>query len=237
MRKGKRDDKAGRGADIRTVHLKNCTVELYDASVAAKPQRIRVERVEGTVKDVQVPSLGARTDIDLTGALPGPAHRGRISVRGWVELDKKSSEVATQVRGADLALFEPYIFQKTKAAVDSGTFDLDLKAAVRNNALRAPGALTIHSLKLKPAENPVEALAEIPRRAAIGAVTDSEQRIKVEFALAGELDDPTFSLAGAGGLKTGLALVKAVGLSFEGLVRALYLLVNGFGASLAAALG
>ena len=236
LHKSKRDDKAARGADIRKIHLENCTVDLYDATVAAKPRRIHIESVQGTVDNVQVPSLRARMTIDLVGALAGRTRRGKISVRGWVELDKKSSELVTQVRGADLALFEPYILQKTKAAVDSGTFDLDMKATVRNSVLQAPGTLTIHSLELKAAENPIEALAEIPRRAAIGAVTDSEKRIKVEFTLAGNLDNPNFSLAGAGGLKTGLALVKAVGLSFEGLVRALYLLVNGFGASVAAAL-
>jgi hypothetical protein len=236
-RKAKKDEKAQRGADIRVVHFKNCTIDLYDASVAVKPRRVRVEGVGGTVEDIEIPGLGARSEIDLTGVLPGPAHRGKISVRGWFDVRNKSSELTIQVRGADLALFEPYIVQKTKVGIDSGTFDLSLKANVRNNVLNAPGTLTIHSLKLQQAEGPLEALAEIPRRAAIGAVTDKEERITVEFRLQGDLDDPNFSLAGAGALKTGLALIKAFGLSFEGLIRAIYLLVNGFGASLGAALG
>jgi uncharacterized protein involved in outer membrane biogenesis len=235
-RKTQKTEEGRRGADIRVVHLSNCTVDIYDASVAVKPQRMRLESVSGTVKDVQVPGLGARTDIDLTGQLPGPAHRGKISVRGWVDVAKKSSELTAQVRGADLASFEPYIAQKLKAGIDSGTFDVQLKSTVRNNALNAAGTLTIHSLKLRQSDSPLEALAEIPRRAALGAVTDKDERITVEFTLEGDLDDPTFSLAGAGALKTGLALIKAFGLSFEGLVRAIWLIINGFGASLGAAL-
>jgi hypothetical protein len=235
-RKAKKEEKAQRGADIRIVHFRNCTIDLYDAAVAVKPQRVRVEGVTGTVKDVQVPGLGARTDIDLTGALPGPAHRGKISVRGWVDVAKKSSELTMQVRGADLALFEPYVVQKLKAGIDSGTFDVQMKSTVRNNVLNAAGTLTIQSLKLKNSDNPLEALAEIPRRAALGAVTDKDERITVEFTLAGDLDDPSFSLAGAGALKTGLALIRAFGLSFEGLIRALWLIVQGFGTSLGAAL-
>lgn len=235
--KAKQAEKGRRGADIRVVNFKNCVVEIYDAAVAVKPQRVRIEGVVGTVKDVQVPGLGARTDIDLKGVLPGPTHRGTISVRGWVEVAKKSSEIATQVRGADLLIFEPYLVQKTKAGIDQGTFDLDLKATVRNNIVNAPGTLTINSLKLKQAESPLGAIASIPRRAALGAVTDQQERITVSFTLQGDLDDPKFSLAGQGALKAGIALVRVVGLSFEGLVRALYLIINGFGGSLGAALG
>jgi hypothetical protein len=234
--RAKKDEKGRRGADIRVVHFKNCTIDLYDAAVAVKPQRVRVEGINGTVEDIEIPGLGARGEIHLTGALPGATHRGTISVRGWVDMANKSAELTTQVRGADLALFEAYIVQKAKMGIDSGTFDLNLKASVRNNVLSAPGTLTIHSLKLQQSEGPLEALAEIPRRAAIGAVTDNEERITVQFALQGNLDDPNFSLADASALKTGLALIKAFGLSFEGLIRALYLLVNGFGGSLGAAL-
>lgn len=235
-RKAQKDEHGRRGAEIRVLRLKNCTVDLYDASVAVKPQRIRVEAVGGTVKDIEIPGLGARSDIELNGALKGPAHRATIAVRGWVDLARKSSELTTQVKGADLALFEPYIVRKTKAAIESGTFDLDLKSTVRNNVLDAAGTLTIHSLELKPSETPLEALAGIPRRAAIGAVTDKDDRISIAFTLRGDLDDPTFSVAGAGALKTGLAIIKAFGMTFEGLVRAFYLLVNGLGSSIGAAL-
>ncbi|MGZ9067076.1 MAG: DUF748 domain-containing protein [Burkholderiales bacterium] len=236
-RKAAQNEKGRRGADISVVHLKNCTIDLYDATVAAKPQRIRLESVAGTVKDLEVPGFGARSTIDLTGAIKGPAHRGTVTVRGWVDLGSKSSELTTQVRGVDLGVFEPYIVHKTKANIDSGTFDLDLKATVRNNLLTAPGTLTIHSLKLQQTASPLGALAEIPRRAALGAVTDKEERIIVAFTLEGDLDDPKFSIAGAGALKTGLALLKAFGFTFEGLVRVLYLIVNGIGASIGAAFG
>jgi len=157
-------------------------------------------------------------------------------VRGWVELETKSSELTVQVRGADLALFEPYVVRKTKAGIDSGTFDLAMQTKVRNNVLSAPGTLTVHSLKFEQADSPLDAIASLPRRAAIGAVADKDENITIEFTLQGDLDDPKFSLAGEGAIKTGLAIVKAFGLSFEGLVRAIYLLINGFGASVGAAL-
>jgi hypothetical protein len=234
--KGRKDDTAERGADIGVVNLENCTIDVYDASVGAKPLRVRVEHVAGAVKDIRLPGLDARSDIELAGVLKGPVHRGTISVRGWIEPAKKSSEITTRVRDADLGLFEPYIVQKAKATVEAGTFDLDLRASVRNNVLKAPGTLSIQSLKLKAADKPLDALADIPRRAAIGAVADKEDRITVNFTLDGKLDDPGFSIAGEGAIKMGLAFIKAFGFSFEGLVRAVYLIVNGLGASMGAAL-
>ena len=232
----KKEGEDTRSADIRVVRFRNCVVHLYDASAGVKPLRVRIEGVNGTVKGIEVPGLGARTEIDLQGSLPGPAHRGAITVRGWVELETKSSELTVQVRGADLALFEPYVVRKTKAGIDSGTFDLAMQTKVRNNVLSAPGTLTVHSLKFEQADSPLDAIASLPRRAAIGAVADKDENITIEFTLQGDLDDPKFSLAGEGAIKTGLAIVKAFGLSFEGLVRAIYLLINGFGASVGAAL-
>jgi hypothetical protein len=43
----------------------------------------------------------------------------------------------------------------------------------------------------------------------------------------GDLDDPKFTLTGEGTLQTAVAVVKAFGASFEGLVRAFLIIVNG----------
>lgn len=64
---------------------------------------------------------------------------------------------------------------------------------------------------------------------------ENEQgNISVPFTLAGNLDDPTFSLAGEAALKTGVAVAKAFGMSFEGLVQAFFIIVNGLGSAFGA---
>jgi hypothetical protein len=226
---------SGAGAAIRAVRFEHCTIDLYDATTPLRAAHIRIDEVTGSVKGLDVPGGNRRSTIDLRGVIKGPAHRGTVSVRGWVEVDRKNAELAIRLRDVDLALFEPYIFTKVKAGVESGSFDLDLNSSVHDNVLHAPGTLTVTGLKLEAAESPIEALASLPRKAGVGALSDEHQRITVPFELRGNLDDPSFSIAGKAALEAGLAFIKAFGVSFEGLIRALAVIFNGLGGGLGGA--
>ena len=223
-------ESAGRTADIQTVELDNCTVELFDASVVGRA-KIRIDGVEGTIQELKAPNLDSDAKLDLKGVIKGPVHQGTVVVKGWINVAHKSSELTTAVRNVDLARFEPYIMQKTKAGIDQGTFNLDLKASVKNNFVTAPGRLIVDSLKLKTGEGPLSGFKALPQRAVIGALKDQEGEVKLDFELKCSLDNPAFSLTGSLGLRTATALLKGLGLGFEGLIRAFFTLFGGFGAA------
>jgi hypothetical protein len=227
-KKSKGAGKERRGAVVSTVQLTDCVVEVYDATVVGKAQRLRVDAVKGTVEDIRLPELTNRTRIALVGISKGVSRHGTVSVRGWVEVANKDAELHTQVRNVDLAHFEPYVITKIKSGIDSGSFNLDLRSRVKKNFVTASGTLTVIALKLKPSVNPLGAIAAVPRDIVIGALENEQQEITVPFELQGDLDDPTFSLTGEGSLQTALAVVRAFGTSFEGLVRAFLIIVNGF---------
>ena len=233
-RKKKKSDGSAAIAEIKTVALEDCVVEVFDTSLAGH-QKMRVDAVHGTITDVVAPDLEGRMKLDLQGAIRGPAHHGTIAVTGWVEAKKKASELATRVRNVDLSLFEPYLIQKTKAGIDTGTFNLDLNASVHNNVVNAPGVLVLTGLKLKTGEGPMGSLSNVPRRALIGALTDEEDHITVHFTLAGNLDNPDFSLGEELSFKTAAGLLKGLGLGFEALIRAFFIIVHGFGSALGGA--
>ena len=111
-----------------------------------------------------------------------------------------------------------------------------MSSKVRNNVVNASGTLTVVAIKLRAADDPIGMLAGLPRRAAIGALEDDYGQITVPFEISGSLDDPTFSLAGETTLKTGVAVAKALGLSFEGIVRAVLIVINGLGSAFFAVL-
>jgi hypothetical protein len=210
------------------VQLSDCVVEVYDATVPGKAQKLRVDAVRGTVGDIRLPELTNRTRIDLEGIIKGVNRPGTVSIRGWVEVANKDAELHTQVRNIDLALFEPYLITKLKSGIDSGSFNLDLRSRVKKNFVTASGTLTVIALKLKPGENPLMAIAALPRDVSLGALENEQHEITVPFKLQGDLADPTFSLTGEGTLQTAVAIAKAFGTSFEGLVRAFLIIVNGF---------
>ncbi|RPI07996.1 MAG: DUF748 domain-containing protein, partial [Actinobacteria bacterium] len=172
-----------RGAVVSTVQLTDCVVEVYDATVGGKAQKLRVDAVKGTVEDIRLPELTNRTRIDLEGISKGPGRAGMVSVRGWVEVANKDAELRTQVRDIDLALFEPYFITKLKSGVDSGSFNLDLRSRVEKNFVTASGTLTVIALKLKPSENPLGAIAAVPRGVLLGALENEQHEIAVPFEL------------------------------------------------------
>ncbi len=227
-KKSEGDGKERRGVVVDTVRLTDCVVEVYDATVPGKAQRLRVDGVRGTVEDIRLPELADRTLIDLEGTIKGVNRQGTLSVRGWVEVAKKDAELHTRVRNVDLALFEPYVITRLKSGIDRGSFNLDLYSRVRKNFVSATGTLTVVALKLRRSENPLEAIGAVPREVAIAALANEREEITVPFRLEGDLDDPAFSLTGEGTLQTAVAVAKAFGASFEGLVRALLILVHGF---------
>jgi hypothetical protein len=233
-KKKKRDAEERRGATVDTVALSGSTIEVFDATVPGKAQKVRLDAVKGTVKDIQVPELRTRTRVDLDAAVKGVQRNGTVKIDGWVEVARKDAELTTTVRNVDLALFEPYLISKTKSGIDSGTFSLDLKSRVQSNNVNATGTLTVNALKLKASDSPIGAISGLPRRAAIGALEDEQGQITVPFTLAGNLDDPTFSLTGDTALQTGVAVAKAFGMSFEGIARAFLIIVNGLGGAFGA---
>jgi hypothetical protein len=225
------------GATIAEVELRDCLVELVDATVALKAAKVRVHGVRGTIEELSIPDLSGRTLIDLKGSVKGVPRDGAVSARGWAEIARKRSELDVRVQHLDLGVVEPYLITKTKSGIDTGTLDLDLKVTVRNNVLHAPGTLTITGLKLEASDNPIESLTSLPRRAVIGALADENDRISLHFVLEGDLDNPAFSLSDGVGLRAGAVIAKTLGLSIEGLARFFVLLVRGFGGAFGTVLG
>jgi hypothetical protein len=229
-RKKREADHSGRTAEIATVQLKDCVVELFDTTLTGR-RKIRIDAVRGTIKDLVVPKLDSRATLDLSGTLKGPVHQGTIAIGGWINVAVKASELSTRVRNVDLGLFEPYIVQRVKSGIDKGTFNLDLNATVRKNVVDARGELTLIGLKLKTGSGPLGGLKNLPERAVIGALEDKNDNVTLKFDLKGNLDNPAFSLSEKLGLKTAAAMLKGLGLGIEGLVRAFFVLVSGLGSA------
>jgi hypothetical protein len=233
-RKKQKAQNEGQTGHIQTVELRDCVVEFFDSTVSGNG-RMRLDSVHGTIDDINIPKLDSQSQVDLQAMIKGHAHQGTMAVSGWVNVEREASELATRVRNVDLVLFQPYIIQKAKAGIDEGTFSLDVKAAVKKNAVQAQGQLVLADVKLREGNGAISTLATIAEKAVIGTLADENGNVTIAFELAGSLNDPTFSLSKGLGLRTGVAVLKGLGLGFEALVRAFFALVSGFGGALAPA--
>jgi hypothetical protein len=232
MKRAEKSSAEARHATIDHVEFNDCWLDFYDSTVKLAKRRIRLEGVNGSVKDLNVPELTGRTLIDLAGSIKGPVHLGGIAVRGWAEGASGNSELALSVKNMDLAVFEPYVLSKAEEGIDKGTLDIRLKAVTRKGQIDAPGVLTLSGLKLKSGRG----LAALGRSVLIGALADDDDKITLNFRLVGDVKKPEFKLEEDMGVRIFAALGKILGLGLEGLLRMFLTFMEGIGSSVGSVL-
>lgn len=229
--------KAAPGGDdlavsIDAVDVNDAALEIYDASVAKPPHKVRLEQLQARVGALRLPALTGRTSLDLQGVVKGVQRDGRMSVNGWIELASKDSEIATRLQGVDLVGLQPYLIKASETGVRQGSLDLDLKSTVKQNRLHAPGSLAIANLELASGKGGSATFMGMPRAAVVGLLKDKNGRISIKFALEGRLDDPRFSLNEAFMTRIGTSMAEGLGVSLESVAKGVSSTTQGIGSSL-----
>jgi len=205
--------------EVGSVELKDSVVEFFDATVTPVNHKIRLEKLSAHVGPVQVPGFAGRTALHVAGAIRGAQSEGIVGLDGWLELATKNSELATTLRNVDLIPFQPYLLKAADTRVKSGLLDLSAKATVKNNQLHVPGSVTLSNLELAEGEGIASTFMGMPRSAVVTAMKNKEGKIAVPFIIAGNLDDPHFSINSGFAMQVGQTVAQTLGISLEGLVR------------------
>jgi len=175
----------------------------------------------------------------MTGSIKGPSHTGNVTWGGWMIIANKDSQTRATLRNVDVATLDPYLLKKAgaKAAVTGGTIDMTIDATVKNYRIHAPGTLTLNHLQISDTGNALDTFLSIPTKAAIAALKDRKEQIKLDFTLEGDLRDPKFSLSESLSKKLAAGFAKALGVSAEGVARGAGDTVRGIGNALKNLLG
>jgi len=209
---------AARSVSVGRITISQGEVDLYDASVATPPWRIRMVGVDASVESVKAPQPSGRSPLDLKATLDGPSRDGTVSVSGWVDPETKDLELTAKLRGVDLLAFRPYAAHSTTARLTSGAFDLDLQATVKGGHLNAPGHLVLSDIAF--AAGGSDRVLGVPREILMEALAQKNGRIALDFTLSGDVNDPRFSLNEAVVTQVATALIGALGgVSVPGLVQ------------------
>ena len=103
--RAKRDGGGSAGAPpvyIRRITLEDGVVELFDATVAQPPLKVRLEQLQASVRNVLVPAPTGKSEFDLGGTLKGVRQDGRVKIGGWAEVATKDLSVKMELRDMDL---------------------------------------------------------------------------------------------------------------------------------------
>lgn len=204
---------------ISRILVKDGEADLFNYAVAQSPLKIRLEKLQATVRNVAVPSLKGKIQFELTAVVKGIQQDGRAKIVGWAEPATKDLSVKTELRSVDLVALQPFLSQASDARVQRGSLDLDLQSEVRNNQLRAPGALVISDLEFAPARDNSEMFMGVPRSAVVNFLKNRDNKIAVNFVIEGDLNNPQFTLREALATRLAAGLAEMLGVSIRGVAE------------------
>lgn len=212
--------------EIGRVELAGAVVEMHDASVGPRPQRLRLERLDAQVGPLVLPALDRPVEVAIDGVLKGVRRDGRVQVNGTLTPATRDAQLAVRLAGVDLVALQPYLLKAADTSVRGGSLDLALDASVQQQRLKAPGRLTLSGLELAHPRGGLAAVAGLPRQAVLAAL-QRDGKLRVAFTLEGRLDDPSFSLNESLATRVGSGLAESVGVSVGGVVEGVGGLVRG----------
>ena len=208
-----------RSVAISRIALQDGVVELFDATVAQPPLKIRLEQFQASVQNVLVPTLTEKSQFSLTGVVKGVQRDGRAKVDGWIVVATKDSSVRTELRSVDLVAFQPYLSRASETRVQRGGFDLDLQSEVSKNRLRAPGKVIISDLEFPPGRGALDTFMGLPRASVVNFLKNKDNKIDVDFLIEGDINNPQFALNEAFATRIALSLAENLGLSIRGVAE------------------
>jgi Domain of Unknown Function (DUF748) len=208
-----------RTVTISKITMQQGTVELFDSTVSRPPLKTRLERVDGVIRGIAVPWLKTRTHFELIGIVKGVKRDGRARAAGWVGPARRDSSSQIILDAVDLVSLQPYLVKIGEAQVRKGTLDLRLNSEVRANRLDGKGKIIIRDLEFAPSRGYLESFMGIPRSALINFLKNHENAIDVDFVLAGDTSNPSFSINEAIATRVAMGMAAELGVSIRSLAE------------------
>ncbi len=210
------------GGDLVTIGritLEDAVIEFFDASVARPPVQMRLEQIQATLRNLDIPAYAGRSDFSLTGVARGVHASGTVDIRGWVVIASRDSEVTVRLRTVDLAVLSPYLSRSGDVKVLGGTLDADVVSEVKKGRIRAPGKITLADLELAPSPGLFGSFMGVPRDAVLTFLRDSQNRISLDFVLEGDMSDPRFTLHEAFSRRLAASMAEALDVGIKGVAE------------------
>ncbi|GAA5175545.1 hypothetical protein GCM10025771_08000 [Niveibacterium umoris] len=220
---------AARRITIEAISLADSALDYCDASVARKPHCIALRALNGRFTSLALPALDAHSDLHLDGSVEGPQRKGSLSLDGDITLATRDLDLTLKLAGVDLHTVEPYLIKAAETGVRRGTLDLNIHAKVARRKLNAPGQLTLSDLELAEHGN---SFLGMPRSLVISSLKDRDGRVRVDFSLQGNLDDPKFSLNEMMATRVAASVAQGLGISLQGVVGGVGKAAGGIGEGL-----
>lgn len=215
--------RAGEGGDTQTrrntpiriaeLILRDGRLDFEDAAVSRPAHRIPFSGVQASLRPLTIPGDGARSEMEFAGSIEGNRN-GAATVRaqGWLVVGGTDADIKVAVRNMDIQHAAPYLADNGAASLAAGAMDLDMRTAIAKRQLQATGTVALRGLRFAGDGN----LFSLPRKAVLAALKDQSGTLRFDFALAGDLDNPKFSVTRGFTAQVARGFGHAIGVGAEG---------------------
>ena len=193
---------------IDRVRVQEAAVDFEDRKVGEPPAEIHLRKVDLDVREIHYPPASARSPVTLKGKMKGPTKEGEIEVKGWINFSNLDMDTLFKVREIELKTLEPYYRKRVSAEVESGDMTMEAKVTVSKKVIDAPGSMELTRLRIGSGGGSV---FYIPAKSIVSLLKDKGNRIKVNFHVKGNLDDPRFNLQENIITRIGISLAEGLG--------------------------
>ena len=215
LRAGDGEGRTRRNGPIRVAELilRDGRLDYLDGVVSTPPHRIPFTDVQARLQPVVIPGDGTASDMEFSGKVEDNRN-GEATVRaqGKLVVGGTDANMAVAARNMDIRHAAPYLAENGAGTLSGGSMDLDMKTSIAGRELKASGAVALHNLKFSGDGS----LFSLPRKAVLAALKDKSGTIRFDFALAGSLDNPKFSVTRGFSAQVAQGFGHAIGVGAEG---------------------
>lgn len=207
-------EKASFLVQIHRFRIEKGSIDFEDGKTDGPPAKISLREIDLDVREIQYPMVSAHSPIKLGGKIKGIAKEGEIQAEGWIDFKTLDMDVPLKVREVELKTFEPYYRKKASADITAGDMNLDVKIAIKDRKIDAPGELKLVNLQLSKGDGMVFYL---PAKLLVSLLKERGNQIKARFHVKGNLDDPQFNLQESFLNRVGFSLAESLGIPIKGM--------------------
>jgi hypothetical protein len=197
---------------IGRIRIEKGSIDFEDRKMGEPPAQIKLRELDLDLRDTQYPIISTHSPIELKTKMEGKTKEGDLYTKGWIDLKTMDMETSFKVREIEVKIFEPYYRKRVSAEIETGHINMDARITVKKRMIDAPGQLELANLQIKEGGGTV---LWIPAKHLISILKDKGNRIKAQFHVKGNIDDPQFSLQETFLNRLAISLAEALGIPIK----------------------
>jgi hypothetical protein len=197
---------------IDRIRIEKGSFDFEDLKPERIPANIQLRDIDLEIDDIQFPLISSHSPIQFNGKIKGKMRDGKIHITGWIDIQTMDMAISLEAQEIDVKIFEPYYQKHVSAEIESGSINMESKIAIEKGRVNVPGRLELVDLHIKERGGTI---LWIPAKTLVSLLRNKDNRLKVEFHVKGNLDNPQFNLQETFFTRIAISLAEALGIPIK----------------------